>query len=251
MRKSGERRSLASIALCLLLSACATSPAPPADRLEAAALSAHRAWWQAYSFGDQTALAALTAPGAEIVFASGARLPRAAVIEEAGNNTRESGFSIAWSDESARFPRSGLAVVSATATGRAGRSLQVFRIAAVLDHVGESDWKAVSIQSTRVARFAPAVPPEVSGAMDDYVGMYATPNGRLLRMEVREGSLWMVEPDEKAFELTPVGPGLFEPAGASPLNGVLRLLFARNGSGRVVSFSRLTDGHVATFPRAE
>lgn len=250
MRKLAGCRGAAWLALCLLPSACAMDRARPTQPPDDAALAAHRAWWQAYSVGDQATLAALTAPGAGIVFASGARLPRGAVIEAAGSNARQSGFSMVWSDEAVRFPRDGLAIVSATATGRAGSSLQVFRIAAVLDHVGGPAWKAVSIQSTRVARFAPAVPAEVSGPVDDYVGAYATPKGGLIRMEAREGSLWMVEPDDKAFELTPVGPGLFEPPGASPLNGVLRLLFARDGSGRVVSFSRLTEGHVATFRRA-
>jgi hypothetical protein len=252
MRRLAVCRYAAWVVLCVLPSVCAASRIPLTDRPDDAALTDHRAWWQAYSIGDQTTLADLTAPGADIVFASGARLPRAALIEEAGNNARDSGFSIAWSDESVRFPRTGLALVSATATARAGVSLQVFRITAVLDRVGESDWKAVSIQSTRVARFAPGVSSSVSGPLEDYVGAYTTPRGRLLTMEVREeGTLWMVEPDGKAIALAAVGPGLFEAAGASPLNGVLRLLFARDGSGRVVSCSRLTEGHVAAFPRAK
>ena len=61
---------------------------------------------------------------------------------------------------------------------------------------------------------------------------------------------WMVEPDGKALELTPVGPGLFEPKGQSPLNGILRFVFARDANGDAASFSRLTEGRVDTFPIA-
>ena len=251
MHKVASCRRATSAAVCLLLAACATSHVAPAARPDAAALKAHRAWWQAYAAGDQATLAAHTASDAEVVFGSGARLPGATVIVEAGKNKQASGFTMVWSDESVRFPRVGLAVVTATSTERAGSSSQVFRITTVLDLADASDWEAVFIQSTRVARFAPEVPTHVSGPVGDYAGAYSTPKGRLLRMEARDGSLWMVEPDGKGFRLTATGPGLFEPAGVSPLNGVLRFLFARDASGKVISFSRLTEGHVDTFPRAE
>lgn len=243
-------RGPGAAALFLLLGACATIQPASSETAESAALSAHRAWWQAYVAGDQATLAAHTAADAEVVISSGTRLRRSALVEAAGKNKQFSGFTIAWSEESARFPRAGLAIVSGTSTERAGSSEQVFRITAVLDHAAESDWEAVFIQSTRVARFAPAVPTNVSGPVEDYAGSYSTPKGRLLRMEARDGSLWMIEPEGKAFKLTPTGPGLFEPDGASPINGVLRFLFARDGSGKVVSFSRMTEGHVDTFPRA-
>jgi ketosteroid isomerase-like protein len=250
MDEKASYRRVAVGVLCVLLCACATSGASDAGRVDQEARKAHQAWWQAYAEGDVATVADHTADDVEVVFSSGSRLRRAAVIEQAGKHSRSSGFVMAWSEESVRYPGPGIAVVSGTSTERAGSSEQVFRITTVLERAGQPDWKVAHAQSTRVARFAPAVPYSVAGIVEDYVGAYSTPKGRVLKMEARDGSLWMVEPDGKAFGLTPIGPGLFESTGSSPLNGVLRFSFARDASGRVVSFSRLTEGHVDTFPRA-
>jgi len=249
MHEIARAGRLAALLACLSLVACATGRSASAGKPVAEALASHRAWWQAYATGDQATLAAHSSADVQVVLSAGARMPRAALLDAAGKNKPASGFRMDWSDESVRFPRAGLAIVTATSTERAGSSQQVFRMTSVLDDVGRPDWKILSVQSTRVARFAPAVAPSVHGALGDYAGAYATPKGRLLRMQLRDDALWMVEPDGKAFRLTPTGPGLFEPAGASPLNGVIRFVFGRDESGKVVSFSRLTEGQVDTFPR--
>lgn len=249
MRRLAWKNWIQCLACGLLATACATRTAVRAAPQEAEVLQAHRTWWQAFTTGDQATLAAHTAGNANFVFSSGTQLGKSSVLEQAGANRSSTGFTMDWSDETVRLAHPGLAIVSGTSTERAGTSTQKFRLTTVLDGVGGSDWKVLFVQSTRAAQFAPAVPPTVSGPLGDYTGNYATPRGRFLRMEVREGALWMIEPAGKAIKLNPIGPGLFEAEGLSPLNGVLRFLFARDQAGRVASFSRLVEGHVDTFPR--
>lgn len=241
----------AALLLCSLLSpsvSLAGDVSAPAH--DAAALSAHRAWWHAYTTGDAGALAIHTADDAAVTFSGGTTLSRAELLDQASKHSRAAGFSMAWSDEAVRASRDGMAVVTATTTERAGNSEQAFRIVTVLDRATGKDWKVVFAQSTRVSRFAPRVPPDLSGSLGDYAGDYRTPKGKLLRIELRGAALWMVEPEGKAIEFTPIGPGLFEPTGRSPLNGILRFVFARDASGAVISLSRLSEGRVDAFPRA-
>lgn len=241
----------ASGALCLFLSACATTvDVPRAEALPTAALDEHRAWWQAYTAGDHPLLERHTAPDAAVTFSSGVTLSHDALLEASSKNAGSTDFKMIWSDEAVRVSREGLAVVTATSTEGAGLSLQSFRMMTVIEHSGRDDWRVLLAQSTRVSSFAPPVPESVSGHLKDYTGDYRTPKGRLLRMEIRDAVLWMVEPDGKSIELTPTGPGLFEPTGRSPINGILRFVFARDATGKVVSFSRLTEGRVDVFPRA-
>ncbi len=49
--------------------------------------------------------------------------------------------------------------------------------------------------------------------------------------------------------MEPIAPGLFEFAALSPANGVVRLLFTRDATGRVTAMSQLTAAGVSTFPR--
>ena len=239
---------ICALALVLAHAAPVLASSPPAG--DANAMALQRAWWLAYAQGDARALAAHTAPGASAAFSSGKQLLRDELLAEAAAHPASPDFRMDWSEESARSPRPGLAIVTGLSTEGAGASSQQFRIVTVIDKVGRDDWQVVHAQSTRVSRFAEAVPASIAGPIADYAGDYLTPKGKLLRMDLRDSKLWMVEPGGKAFELTPIGPGLFEPIGRSPLNGVLRLFFARDAVGRVASFSRLVEGRVDTFPRA-
>lgn len=235
------------LALVLAPAAPVVAASRPAGDSDALALQ--RAWWLAYAQGDAKALAAHTAPEASAAFSSGSRMSHHELLAEAASHLVAPDFRMDWSEQSARSPRPGLAVVTGLSTEGTGASSQQFRIVTVIDQVGRPDWQVVHAQSTRVSRFAEPVAPSVAGPIADYAGDYLTPKGKLLRMEVRDDKLWMVEPGGKGFELTPIGPGLFEPGGRSPLNGVLRLFFARDAVGRVASFSRLVEGRVDTFPR--
>lgn len=241
------RRASAAALLLLGGTACLAS-SPPAESRDAAVTAAHT-WWQAYATGDVAAVDAHSAPDATAVFSSGGVLDRAGIVQEAGSHTATAGFSLAWSEESERTPREGLAIVTGLSTESAGNSEQQFRITTVLDRGSDGQWRILHAQSTRVARFAAAVDAGVAGPAADFAGRYRTPKGRFITMEPRGDALWMIEPGGKAFELTPIGPGLFEPTGLSPLNGVLRLAFARDAKGKVASFSRLTEGRVDTFPK--
>jgi hypothetical protein len=248
LQKAAIRLVLA--ALCLLPTACATTPAN-LDTATAtdAALAAHRDWWQAYVSGDRARIEAHTDARAVAIFSSGTRLTRDALLSQLPTQAAAAGFTLAWSDESARLLAGDLVLVTATSTEGAGPGMQVFRISALLEGVGTPAWRVHHVQTTRVARFAPAVPAAISGPLADYAGAYRTPRGGVLRMDLRGDVLWLVEPDGKALALTPTGPGLFEPTGQSPLNGILRFVFSRDGSGQVAAFSRLTEGRVDVFPR--
>ena len=235
----------------LLLGCAACFAASPDVGSRDPAIDAAQAWWQAYANGDSAAVDAHTAPGATAVFSSGGVLDRADIVQEAGSHTATAGFSLAWSEESVRTPREGLVIVTGLSTERAGNSEQQFRITTVLDRGSDGQWRVLHVQSTRVARFAAAVDVGVAGSPAEFAGRYRTPKGRFITMESRGESLWMTEPGGKAFELTPIGPGLFEPKGRSPLNGILRLAFARDAQGEVASFSRLVEGRVDTFPKQD
>lgn len=245
---------LVVLLVCAGLSACSNRTSDPRGALRGVAapqdaLAAHRAWWSAYTTGDLAALEAHSAAGASATFSSGARMAREALLASAAANRPDSGLVLAWSEEAVAYPRDGLALVTATLDERAGNSAQVFRSIAVLDRAGGSEWKLLSLQTTRVARFAPIVALPVSGPLEEYAGRYATPKGRHLTMEVREATLWMVEPAGKAISLRPVGPGIFESGGQSPINGILRFVFSRDANGRVAAFHRLTEGRIDSFPR--
>ena len=242
------RRAMTAV---LLLAGTACLAADPPAGSRDPAIDAAQAWWQAYANGDSAAVDAHTAPGATAVFSSGGVLDRADIVQEAGSHTATAGFSLAWSEESVRTPREGLVIVTGLSTERAGNSEQQFRITTVLDRGSDGQWRVLHVQSTRVARFAAAVDVGVAGSPAEFAGRYRTPKGRFITMESRGESLWMTEPGGKAFELTPIGPGLFEPKGRSPLNGILRLAFARDAQGEVASFSRLVEGRVDTFPKQD
>jgi hypothetical protein len=51
--------------------------------------------------------------------------------------------------------------------------------------------------------------------------------------------LVMREPSGKELLLAPVGPALFELTGLSPANGVVRVAFTRDDTGRVTSMSQI------------
>lgn len=250
MRKELSGLRGACVVLCLLLASCATVPGNAPARASAdAALAAHRAWWTAYTAGDVGHVEAHSADGAAATFSSGTRMTRTELLAQAAGNSAASGLALAWSDEQVAFRRDGLALVTATLDERVGNSAQAFRVLALIDGVDGPDWRVAAIQTTRVARHAPAVDLAASGPLSDFAGRYATPKGLHLRMEPRDEVLWMVEPSGKAIALRAIGPGIFESEGQSPVNGILRFVFSRDPAGRVSAFNRLTEGRVDSFPR--
>lgn len=236
--------------LSLLLAACATTSAE-SGAVTSEIAGAHRAWWNAYTLGNVGALESTTAPDALATFSSGKTLTRSALMQAASRNGKSPGFAMAWSDESVQLPRDDLALVIGTSTESVGPSLQQFRITTFLRHTSRGTWEVLALQSTRIATSSASVAESISGSFHHFVGNYRTPKGRFLTMDVHEGALRLVEPDGKAIELVAIGPGLFESAGQSPINGVIRFAFSRDPSGRVTSFSRLTEGRVDTYPRAD
>lgn len=237
------------VGLCLLLagSPASATAAPGDDEV----VQVQRTWWAAYTQGNIVALEATTSGPALATFSNGVTITRQELMQMASQNGTNPGFSMKWSDDVVQRPRDDLALVIATSTEQAGSNLQRFRISTLLQRTPRGKWEVLGVQSTRIAAFTARVPTSAAGKLDDFVGMYLTPKGRHLRIEVHEGVLSLVEPEGKVIELAAIGPGLFESTGRSPINGVLRFAFSRDDEGRVASFSRLTEGKVDTYSRVE
>lgn len=241
---------VAACVLSLLLAACATTSDETGPGTSGI-VGAHRAWWSAYTLGNVGALESTTASDAFATFSSGRTLTRNELLQAASLNGKSPGFAMEWSDERVQLLRDDLALVIGTSTESVGPSLQQFRITTFLRHTSRSTWEVLALQSTRIAKSSASVPESISGSFSHFAGSYRTPKGRFLKMDVDAGALRLVEPDGKVIELVAIGPGLFESAGQSPINGVLRFAFSRDQAGRVTAFSRLTEGRVDTYPRAD
>lgn len=253
--------NLANLALvgALIMSCCGAAKAsdpqrviPPASVSDSTSpVAVQRAWWTAYVVADTAHLQASTAPAAVLTLSVGKTYDRAAMLAEAATHTDGGNVRIQWADEVVQFLEPTVAVVSSRVTESAdGSPASVYRYMTVLRRVGGA-WLVAAAQSTREVHLSAPVPVAVAGALRDYAGVYRTPNGLSLRVAASDARLMLIEPSGKEIPLIPVGPGLFEIDRLSLGNGLVRMMFARNGSGRVVSFSRLLVGSVNTFARID
>jgi hypothetical protein len=243
-----------TVLLALSLAACAGN-VPQATMSGAAAgdstgvLEAQRAWWRAYAVADTAYLQAHTAPAFSLTVSSGATFDRAGMLAQAATHVNGSRLTMTWADEQARLAAPSVAVATTRSTeSDGGLATSTFRYLTVMERAG-GGWRVSAAQSTREAAFTPTLPAAQAGDLGTYVGGYRTPRGATLRVEARDSALALIEPSGTEIRMEPIGPALFEFRGMSPLNGIVRMVFTRDASGRVTSMTRLVNGAVNTFPR--
>jgi ketosteroid isomerase-like protein len=245
-------RSL-SVLLVLGLAACAGNV--PATAVSSAAadtagvLEAQRAWWRAYAVADTAYLQTHTAPAFSLTVSTGTTFDRAGMLAQAATHVNGSRMTMAWAEEAARLAAPSVAVAAARSTESDGANAAgTFRYLTVMERAADG-WRVSAAQSTRVLAFTPTLPAAQAGDLGAYVGGYRTPRGATLRVEARDSALALIEPSGTEIRMVPIGPALFELAGMSPLNGIVRMVFTRDASGQVTAMTRLVNGVVNTFPR--
>jgi hypothetical protein len=243
-----------TVLLALGLAACAgnvphaTTPGAVAGD-SAGVLEAQRAWWRAFTIADTAYLQAHTAPAFSLTVSSGATFDRAGMLAQAATHVNGSRLTMTWADEEARLAAPSVAVATTRSTeSDGGMATSTFRYLTVMERAG-GGWRVSAAQSTREAAFTPTLPAAQAGELGPYVGGYRTPRGVALRVEARDSALALIEPSGNEIRMEPIGPALFEFRGVSPLNGIVRMAFTRDASGRVTGMTRLVNGAVNTFPR--
>lgn len=242
--------------LALALAACACGApraAVPAGVAaadgSASVLAAQRAWWRAYAVADTAYLQAHTSPALSLTVSTGATFDRAGMLAQAATHVNGGRLSMEWAEEAVRLTSPSVAVATTRVTETDGpAATATYRYLTVLERAG-AGWRVSAGQSTRELVYTPRLNAAAAGPLGDYAGGYRTPRGATLRVEVRDSALALIEPSGTELRMEPIAPGVFELAGLSPLNGVVRLVFARDADGRVSSLSRLVNGAANTFPR--
>jgi hypothetical protein len=249
------RRIAARLLISLLPfspAACATTmqgiPEPPAAPDSTGVLAAQREWWRAFATADTGYLQAHTARDFSVTLSSGRTLDRAAMLAQAATHVNGGRLTMEWADEAVGVAAPLLAVATARLTEADGPVAATYRYMTVLER-GAGGWRVARAQSTRELVFTPRVPIAESGPLGDFAGDYRTPRGAALRIEVRGAALSMIEPSGSEVPLDPIGPGIFEFSQLSPANGMVRVVFIRDASGRVAAMTRLINGEARTFPR--
>ncbi len=209
---------------------------------------AQRAWWQAFVLGDTAYLRAHSAPTLSLTLSSGRMFDRNAALVEAASHTTGGELTVRWANELVRYPSRAVAVVTSRVTETLGPSSSTYRYLTVLER-GTTGWRVAAAQSTREVAFAARAYGGAAGDVADFVGAYRTPRGLTLRVVARDSALALIEPSGKELRIEPIGPGLFEFTALSPANGVVRLLFTRDATGRVTALSQLAPSGITAFPR--
>ena len=247
------RSLLLLLAPAMLACARPTSVARPSGATPLApdsadAVAAHRAWWTAFTLGDTAHLQGHTGPGLLLTLSSGRTFDRAAAIAQAATHNRDSRIRLDWADDRATLASPSLAITTSRMTESIDGTGGTYRYMTVLEPHG-AGWRVVAAQSTRELSPTPRVSAAAAGPLADYAGEYRTPRGRTLRITVRDSALALIEPSGLEIRLEPVGPALFEMNVISMGNGIVRMQFTRDGSGRVTAISRVRLAGVEVFPR--
>jgi ketosteroid isomerase-like protein len=244
--------SLVCLSLASSQAACAsTAPAARPGSTAAdttGALAAQRDWWRAFATADTAYLQAHTAQDFSLTLSSGRAFDGAAMLAQAASHVNGGRLAMQWAEESVGVAAPPLAVATLRVTETDGPTSASYRYLTVLER-GGGIWRVAAAQSTRELVFTPRVPVERSGLLGDFAGGYRTPRGLVLRVEVRGAALAMVEPSGAEIPLEPIGPGIFEFRQLSPSNGMVRMVFTRDATGRIAGMTRLINGEATTFPR--
>lgn len=234
--------------VALLATASGADAQRPASTGETAAvLTAHRAWWRAFTVGDTAKTAALTLPTFTLTLSTGETFDRAGAVRSAAVRGDSSLVRLDWSEESVRLAGSS-AVVTSRMHERVGQMEGQYRYLTVLQRT-PGGWRVAAAQSTRI----PAPSPSVvlpQALLREYEGQYRVPSGAFLRVAARDSLLALATPDGREQLLAPVGDAVFEIRTSRARFDVVRFVFERDASGRVTRLTRLSPAGVLSFARA-
>ena len=226
--------------------AVAQRPVPTGDA--AGVLTAHHAWWRAFTMGDTATAALLSSPALSVTLSTAETLDRAGVISNASLPRDSSRVRMEWSEESVRLVGDA-AIVTSRLRERTGEAEGQYRFLTTLERT-PAGWRVAAAQSTRILQPSPSVALPAT-ALDQYVGQYRVPSGAVLRVVARDSGLAVTTPDGNEQILAPVGDALFEIRTSRARFDVVRFVFERDQSGRVARLTRLAPGGVAAFPRVQ
>jgi len=237
--------------LCLCTTSHAQRPSALARTVTAAdtagAAAASEDWWHALTFGDTAYLARHTDARTTVTFSNGRRFDRASLLRTAaGHHPKPTAFLRRTG--AAVIPSGGAVAVTLDVIEGTDTGANVYHYLSVLEKQ-EAGWRVVAAQSTRELGLTPRVSAQVAGPLSDYIGSYRGGRGGMLRIVARDSVLALIDPSGAETRIEPIGPGLFELPLLYDGIALVRFAFARDGSGRVSSLSRMIYGSVNTWPR--
>jgi hypothetical protein len=235
---------LAAALLTIASRSHAQRQASPAE--SRAVLAVHRAWWHAFAVGDTVKTSMLAQPGLTVVLSTGESFDRQSAVESATHRGDSALVRLDWGTESVRVNGSS-AIVTGRMRERINRTEGEYGYLTVMQRT-PAGWRVAATQSTRI----PAVwrPVVLSPALlRDYEGSYRIPSGALLRVAARDSLLAVTTPDGAETLLEPVGEAVFQARLSGGRIDVVRFLFERDASGRVVRLTRLAPAGILSFSR--
>ena len=225
------------IVFCLTVTANAQNNAP---------LAAAKAWWHATTFGDTAHLSKHSTGELTVTFNNGRSFSRSEIISQVATHNPLARITSEWSDILVQTPAPQTAIITNRIVERVGAMQHTYKFITVLVSTN-SQWKVAAAQSTRELKLGTPVPVAEAGKLEDYAGAYRTPGGILLKVLLRDTSLFLVEPSGTETRLEAIAPGLFEiPQILSA--GNVRFAFSRDASGSVTFMIRIAH-NVTAMPR--
>lgn len=204
------------------------------------AITAHRDWWRAFTYGDSSALKRLSDPALQVVLSSGRAFDRTAAFADARTRGDSNAIGISWREERATVEGPS-ATVHSRFTERIGAQSSEYRFLTVLRR-SSAGWRVLAAQST-------LVPPErkpISVDREellDFVGEYRGAAGEVKLAAADSGLL------PAGLSSTPI---LLRPAAAARFfvpGTTIQVIFVRNREGRIRGFDALLPIGELTFHR--
>jgi hypothetical protein len=228
-------------------SVAASSPAPvaspaaesPADT--AGLLAIHRAWWQAFTYGDTSRLATLTAPAFTLTMSTGRTLDRGGALADALNRDDSTTIHLDWADDVVES-WGPTALVTSRFTERSGPNEASYRFLSLLRRAADG-WQLVAAQSTRLPPVATPVPVSLE-VLRDYAGRYQQSGRPAVEVVLDDARLMFVAPSRPPAALVPLSSSVFQLPGTHT-----RLVFDRTPQGQVTALIGLTPGSVTRWTR--
>lgn len=215
-------------------------------------VAAHIEWWRAFADGDTAALRKRSASKVALTLSNGRTLDHANMLTESQRFGGLPHPTLDWSDTAVVRSSDGrIAVVAARLRETDPRGTTQNRVLTVLERADDvpTGWRMLAAQGTREPQRSSRLSVAAAGDLTAYSGQYRVPNG-VVKITVVDSALALTDPRGMVTRLEPIGPGLFEAVPPATTTELVRLLFTRDQSGRIISLSRLTAGGLTTFPRA-
>ena len=239
-------RIASAIAVTLLATAPAAARQRPTDGDSASAIRTHQAWWRAFTVGDTARLGRLLDDGFHLTLSAGATFGRAGTLRDATVRGDSSRVRLGWFDDDARLIGDA-AVVTSRVSEAIGPNASEFRWLSVLRRSSDG-WRVVVAQSTRLPAAGKVIPLSAE-TIAAYAGKYRAPAGGIVAIVARDSGLALVPPNGAEERLRAVTPAVFELVSGKSNDGVVRLVFERDASGRVHGITRLTVSGIVQFIR--